>query len=574
MTRRSSADAPALVTVQQHDTSVVLHSFDLEEGHDKFQLDDSSQTATAAAETVPAAGQVVVFEKVTYNGNVGTLTITPYVFRFDVPVPIETASRDATTAATATTNNFNNTISNTSTTTTTMTTSNSSRTCCKCKYKWNQVLQRQLSPPNAVVQPMLKLIILSNDDRGPRTVVVVFSVVDNSTLIRLVKNVKIRMDNSNAAAAATGGAAAAAAAAAAESGSSVNATDDSNSNNVQKATTAPVSSLEEEERAAFLSGTPIHDPVLHNPIKQKQNEDNNDDTNDEEDDEKWWYCCWDDLWFFSCIGMLFVVVLLICGVIYITVLGRKHDSKSVSTELKRPLPPPCKNDNDNNNNDNNNLPDCPPDYGLESRFGIRAVEYVWTTNDLDLQYFISDYVLESSIDYNVYDFEKDSSNNNNNKCDTTAPSPSANLFQLRLLQKDDDDATAASVHLYNKGQGTKKIDLQLKMHSNVNSSTIIEATAFSPSGVTGQKGYLTFCLEFVIYYNDYRDQEEISMIAAGNDNRTGNDGDDTTTATITTTTEKLRVNVIENFVQLSVDVNKPSQFEDVLVGTVTPPFYN
>ena len=408
-----------------------------------------------------------VYRNVVYKGVSGNLTITPKVFSY------ESDHND-----------------------------NDSVKPITVKCSWTRVRKRQLSPPGAA-QPMLKLVLVSG-----RTAV--FEVSDVTALIRLVRDVKRRM----------------------EAAPTANTTTTSSTANVDALSNTPRSvqvasgprtttSPEDNKDKTPSTGTPSTIEDMEQPARRRRKSKPDGDDNEEEDDDhpSWCYpCCWEDLWFLLCMGMTFVVVILVISIVYWTVLRDDPSGRSPQT-------PPCQG------------PDCPPDDGLEAYYyGIRAVEYVWTSTEVRLEYYVSDYILDTSVDVTLWD-GTDCRDSENQALPHDNP-----YFRVDFM---DGAALDGGANLDNQGRGTRQFDITIQVLPNISSTAISEAPFFVPRGVTGEKGWLRFCVDFSIRYNQYK----------------GYNG-------------TAEVNYIETAVQLSIDATNPTKYEEVQVKTATKPDYN
>jgi len=125
----------------------------------------------------------------------------------------------------------------------------------------------------------------------------------------------------------------------------------------------------------------------------------------------------------------------------------------------------------------------PPDYGNEARYGIRSVFHDWNQDELTLNYKVSDYILDSSMHYVIYD-GLDCRRSNN---DITSSN--------KYLFIDFKLPTDGGADLTNEGRGSRDVDL----HFTLNKGEITQAPFFLPNGL--DMGRLNFCLGLVVNYN-------------------------------------------------------------------------
>ena len=125
----------------------------------------------------------------------------------------------------------------------------------------------------------------------------------------------------------------------------------------------------------------------------------------------------------------------------------------------------------------------PPDVGEEERYGIRSVYHDWDQNEVTLQYKLSDYIMDNSIQYKLYD-GLDCRRSNN---DITGD---GNWLFIDLKLPADGGAD-----LTNDGRGSRDVDI----HFTLNKGEISNAPFFVPNGL--EKARLNFCMGLIVNYN-------------------------------------------------------------------------
>lgn len=138
----------------------------------------------------------------------------------------------------------------------------------------------------------------------------------------------------------------------------------------------------------------------------------------------------------------------------------------------------------------------PPDWGHEERYGIRAVEHEWDSEEVTLSYRVSDYILENSISYKVYD---------GLGCRTDANDITrSNQYLFIDFQHPKDEGP----NLSNRGTGTRgPFDLTFSL----NKGQISDAPFFVPIGLNTAQ--LNFCIGLSIDYNQvewWKQKKEVS----------------------------------------------------------------
>lgn len=400
------------------------------------------------------------------------------------------------------------------------------------KCNWARVEKRQLSPPGAE-KPLLKLILSSG-----RTTV--FEVDSTSTLLDLVKEAKARMEQAEQEP---------------KPPQALEQAPEPQLDSVDSPTSKRKSAKEKrEEEGENANNKPKtkRSSVKPQP-RRKDNKDDNDDGDEEapkkrrsstssatpprlpgtadpfltqakdrRDDSRATicYCCWDSIYCWICLAATVVLVLGIAVLIYFFAIkdkGGSHDRKNSLEQCADPM-----------------SPSCPPDDGLEDRYGIRAVEYVWTTNEVRLEYYISDYILDSSVDFVVYDGVecRDSQ-------DEEVPKDNEWL-KVQLMDGAPQDGGA---NLYNEGKGTRQFDIVLSPRTE---SRLQDAPFYAINSAAVDRAFLRVCVGFHVHYNQI-------------------DGFNQT----------IEVNYIENAIQMRIgnEDQNMGAIQDIQVKTVTRPEY-
>ena len=379
------------------------------------------------------------------------------------------------------------------------------------KCGWAHVTKRQTSPPNAT-QPMLKLFLASG-----RTAV--FQVDDLTTLIGVLKDVKLRMEQHTTARAQE-----------AETQKKLRGTGtDTNTNqggrvvrDLEQARTSRTT--KSRSQSAQISPSPLV-TVTSSTADPSEDEDGNSKN------------IWDrKMWRWLFILTTVVAMGLAAAFIYLLVTSLGDDSRGSSSSSS-------------SFSKNNNQPvtdltgcqatdmGCPPDWGLESRYNIRTTHYVWSPAMVTLEYIISDYILDTSVDYITY---HDGDCGNKDKLFSQQPQQDSDNSWIRV-ELVDAAIIDGGANLYNQGKGNRQFDILVKLLSNIN---IREAPFFEASSSDDEeKGTVNLCVGFLIHYNQVN----------------GYQG-------------KVVVNFVEHALQLNIDTtNSTSYFEDVQVRTAIKP---
>jgi TFIIH p62 subunit, N-terminal domain len=373
------------------------------------------------------------------------------------------------------------------------------------KCSWARVEKRQLSPPSAPT-PLLKLVLVSG-----RTVV--FEVASLRQLLELVKTVKDRME-ANAPAAPEQ----------AKNDDDYN----NNNNNNNKSKAAPT----KNSRMRYSANTEFMDT---SDVKQKkgsiqrdnENENENGDiedanpkakppispttkstasdsqqqrrsstgsqpppvltdqdeflsqAHDKRNDSRrtLCYCPWDSVWCWLCLALFLAIVGLI--VTLIVLFGLDNNNTNTIKHSSKPL---CKDTASDTSK-------CPPDSGLEELYGIRSVEYVWAPDFVRLEYYISDYILNDSINLTVLDGVDCRGSD-----DQIVPLNNSWL-KSELV---DGAPVDGGANLYNEGKGTRQFDVVLQP---IAGSDLTQAPFYTTNTANVDKAFLRVCVVFQIFYN-------------------------------------------------------------------------
>ena len=139
----------------------------------------------------------------------------------------------------------------------------------------------------------------------------------------------------------------------------------------------------------------------------------------------------------------------------------------------------------------------PPDWGEEDRYGIRNVTYQWSDDFVTLKYEVSDYILDDSVSYILYDGDK---------CRRGAKDITDTDNHLFLSLRPPQDS---GPKLQNEGTGNRTFEIDLKL----NKDSFTEAPYYVAAGLYA--GQMTFCIGYSIIYNrvNYWEKElEVSLL--------------------------------------------------------------
>lgn len=308
------------------------------------------------------------------------------------------------------------------------------------KVSWARVEKRQLSPPNAP-KPMMKLILTSGKQ-------VVFEVPSRDVLEELRADVQSRMDYT-----------AAQAAAATQSQRDLE-------NGIDGGQKSMREWVDEPEDAALTKNGNGRKRVTTTTKRTITTT-----TDDSKDDRSsMWSCC--------CVGSIFWVCICICLLLLVAVVLGLVYWFVIKDSPKDILGITSRNESQ------------PPDWGHGERYGIRQVNYTFDTETLTLQYEISDYILDNSVSYILY---------NNDQCRKGKNNVVTNTDPYLFITIDDPKDNGAN--LKNNGQGSREFDVVVQLRKD----TITNAPYYVSSGVVGINGQtqaqLTFCIGLSIIYN-------------------------------------------------------------------------
>ncbi|CAB9516588.1 expressed unknown protein [Seminavis robusta] len=169
----------------------------------------------------------------------------------------------------------------------------------------------------------------------------------------------------------------------------------------------------------------------------------------------------------------------------------------------------------------------PPDVGKESRYGIRSVNHEWDSDEVSLQYQLSDYIMDDSVKFILYDgldcrrSDKDITRDNQ--------------WLFIFLNNPVGDGGAK---LYNEGRGSRDFEV----HFTLNKGQITYAPFFTPNGLDA--GRLSFCVGLSVSYNkvDYWEYTK-------------------------------EVNAVERAVQMDIDLSDFRRIDDFIIRTIVRPKY-
>lgn len=257
----------------------------------------------------------------------------------------------------------------------------------------------------------------------------------------------------------------------------------------------------------------------------------------------------DNSWSWMCLVMTLIAIALFAVVLYL-LLGNGDDGNSSLV-----TPPPGVNCDEI---------ECPPDYGLEGRYGIRRVDYVWTPEYLRLEYIISDYILDGSINFAVWDGQ-----------DCRGKDQQVNVKNNTFLWVElvDSPEVDGGTNLYNEGKGKRHLDILIRLLGGVDVTT---APFYVQNGVVGMSWY-RFCVGFYINYNQVDDYTGLVEVRAYMNEhafccvcifRCG-----LSLSILVCFIPSCQVNFIENAVQLDIDTNNATFIRDAEVRTATVPSY-
>ena len=307
-----------------------------------------------------------------------------------------------------------------------------SKTSVKCS--WARVEKRQLSPASSD-QHMIKLLLLSGK-------LAIFSVKDRATLEELRHDCQIRMDAAK------------------------NIQDPPNNRQSTTSTMGGSSNRSHSQRVTTTTTT-----WEDEPIRQKST------ANDKGADCCGWVCVTSAF----CCFLFFVLLLLMAVAAFLIYWFIFRDPETVNDVL---VNTGIRDPEDKSK---------PPDYGQEARYGIRTpVNNDWNQDQLTLKYKLSDYILNDSISYRLYDGLKCREGSN----DITGN----NQYLVMTLVPPDD----GGANLNNEGRGTRQFDLRVEL----NKGLIADAPFFKPQGL--EAAVLEYCVGLSVIYNkvEYWGQEQ------------------------------------------------------------------
>ncbi|CAB9510820.1 expressed unknown protein [Seminavis robusta] len=241
------------------------------------------------------------------------------------------------------------------------------------------------------------------------------------------------------------------------------------------------------------------------------------------------YCPWDSVWCWMClcVFLALVVTIIVLVVLFVIPNDNNNNNNPWIRNYQPKQGPLCKDVTDD-------LSKCPPDDGMEYRYGIRSVEYNWGPDNVRLEYAISDYILDTSMDFFVMDGV-----NCRGSDDKNVPKETPWL-KFQLVDGAPEDG---GPNVYNEGRGTRQFDIDIDLLAS--SNQLATAPFYFPNTAGDNKAFLRLCVNFQVFYNRLEGF-----------------------------TERKEVNYIENALELNMDVSNPLPvITDVLVKTVTRPSY-
>lgn len=320
-----------------------------------------------------------------------------------------------------------------------------SKTSVKCS--WNRVEKRQLSPENSPVH-MIKFVLISGKTA-------VFEVPNREALEELRRDAQSRMDLAKA-------------------------------NASMRASTASRRSSE----AGFTDPSTrsgrdwVDEPSDNGTVKRRASstvQRRRSSTSGSPNGDACGWCCAGTLVCWLCTIIICILIALAAFLVYWFVIKDNEDDvlKTIGID-------------DSPTVDRNK----PPDFGNEERYGIRGAYHEWDSEEVTLQYKLSDYIMDQSIDYRLYD---------GLDCRRSANDITGDgdwLFTRLILPND------GGADLTNEGRGSRDVDINIKL----NRGEITDAPFFYSNGL--EAGRLNFCIGLIINYNqiDYWSRvEEVSQ---------------------------------------------------------------
>lgn len=353
---------------------------------------------------------------------------------------------------------------------------NATNTSVKCS--WARVEKRQLSPESAATH-MIKLVLVSGKTA-------VFTVKDRATLEEMRSECQTRMD---AAKARTGKD---------DMTKSMRMNEARMDNNNTRSSAKWQDEPVKPRQSTTTTRVTTHHHHYDNKNKQ---EDNN------RGDRGWWCCNLLCLTLTCCICILIAIAAFL---VYWFVIRDNEEQLLKDVGITQPTDE-----------------SKPPDHGKEERYGIRSVDYNWDSEEVILSYRLSDYIMDNSINYKLYDGLACRTDSNDITRD--------NSYLFMEFEKPND----AGYNLANKGTGTRgPFDLRIA----INKATITDAPFFVPVGLN--TGQLNFCVGLAVNYNkiDWWNKEE-------------------------------EVNAVETAIQMTIDMSDFRRIDDFAIKTIVHPLY-
>lgn len=332
------------------------------------------------------------------------------------------------------------------------------KTSVKCS--WARVEKRQLSPETAKSH-MIKLILVSGKNA-------VFTVHDRATLEEMRNDMQTRMDAARARQDDT-------------SRSTMSDFTKSQRMSEDRMDASRASQTRASARGVAWQDEPIKPKKRSTTTRTTTTRASTNSTNTQQEETKrgdpcgWCLCGTLICWLITC--CLCILIAIAIALIYWFVL---KDSDEVNSVL-----------NDVGIKDSDKS--LPPDHGLEERYGIRAVNHEWDSEQVTLSYQLSDYIMDDSVSYILYD---------GIECRTSATDITrTNVYLFMDFSKPQD----SKPNLSNKGTGTRG---PFELTFSLNVGQLSDAPFFTPVGL--DKAQLNFCVGLSIDYNkvEYWDEEK------------------------------------------------------------------
>ena len=309
-----------------------------------------------------------------------------------------------------------------------------SKTSVKCS--WARVEKRQLSPASSSPVHMMKLILVSGKSA-------VFDVTDRETLEELRTDAQARMDRA------------------------------AEQSQRRRQSVSEPAGLQDP---SFRDVDTTHRQWVDEPTPTPHHKRRRSSTSGSRNGDACGWCCIGSLVCWLCVCLICILLAVAAVLIYWFVVKDNEDELLSSVGI----------------GDAPRNTSQPPDYGNEARYGIRSVYHDWNQEEMTLNYKLSDYILDSSISYKLYD-GLDCRRSANDITRTNDY-----LFMELILPQD------GGANLGNQGRGSRNVDL----HFTLNKGQITSAPFFFPNGL--ERARLNFCIGLLVHYNrvEYWNKEE------------------------------------------------------------------